>query len=81
MIDFNNLSYSRGVNRYLTVYKREHSTIVQADAIIKLEKSSRQSIYNLIKKFPLDNKERRDLLPHTERERVVEKEGKSIEFV
>ncbi|XP_011502346.1 PREDICTED: probable ATP-dependent RNA helicase YTHDC2 [Ceratosolen solmsi marchali] len=67
-------SRGRGSNRFLTVYKRECSTIVQKDAVIKLEKSSRQSIYNLIKKFPLDNKERRDLLPPTERERTVENE-------
>ena len=60
----------KGANRFLTVYKREGSTIVQADAWIKLESSSKQGIYNLIQKFPLDNKERRDLLPPTERERT-----------
>lgn len=64
-------SRGKGANRFLTVYKREGSTIVQADAVIKLQKPSRQGIYNLIQKFPLSNKERQDLLPPTERERVV----------
>ncbi|XP_033230299.1 3'-5' RNA helicase YTHDC2-like [Belonocnema kinseyi] len=65
-------SRGKGANRFLTVYKREGSTIVQADAVIKLQKNSKQGIYNLIEKFPLDNKERRDLLPPTERERAVD---------
>lgn len=68
--------YRKGANRYVTVYKREGSTIVQADAVIKLQKSSRQGIYNLIQKFPLSNKERQDLLPPTERERNISTEGK-----
>lgn len=72
---FHCFTYSRGANRFLTVYKREGSTIVQADAVIRLQKTSRQSIYNLIKKFPLDNKERRDLVPPTERDSAVENEG------
>ncbi|XP_031779462.1 3'-5' RNA helicase YTHDC2 [Nasonia vitripennis] len=67
-------SRGRGANRFLTVFKREGSTIVQADAVIKLQKTSRQVIYNLIKKCPLESKERRDLLPPTERERTVESE-------
>ncbi|XP_048505988.1 3'-5' RNA helicase YTHDC2-like isoform X2 [Athalia rosae] len=67
-------SRGKGANRFLTVYKRERSTIVQADAMIKLQKPSRQSIYNLIQKFPLSNKERQDLLPPTERERIVSAE-------
>lgn len=41
-----------------------------------LQKSSKQSIYNLVKKFPLDSKERRDLVPPTERDRTGEIEGK-----
>lgn len=48
---------------------------MQADAVIKLQKASQQGIYSLIDKFPLDNKERRDLLPPTERERTVDSES------
>uniref|UniRef100_A0ABD2WY70 RNA helicase n=1 Tax=Trichogramma kaykai TaxID=54128 RepID=A0ABD2WY70_9HYME len=65
-------SRGRGANRFLTIYKREGSTIVQKDASIKLQKVSRQAIFNLIKRFPLDNKERRDLLPPIERERSID---------
>ncbi|XP_058802903.1 3'-5' RNA helicase YTHDC2-like [Phymastichus coffea] len=67
-------SKGRGANRYVIVYKRDGSTIVQADAVIKLQKLSRQSIYNLIKQFPLDSKERRDLLPPSEKEKVLDTE-------
>ncbi|XP_071858934.1 3'-5' RNA helicase YTHDC2 isoform X1 [Bombus fervidus] len=62
-------SRGKGTNRFLTVYKREGSTIVQADAVIKLQKASRQSIYNLLQAFPLNHKECQDLLPPIERER------------
>lgn len=62
----------KGANRYLTVYKREGSTIIQEDATVKLQKTSKQSIYNLIQKFPLSAKERQELLPLTERERTFE---------
>lgn len=71
-------SRGKGANRFLTVYKREGSSIVQADAVIKLQKASKQGIYSLIDKFPLDNKERRDLLPPTERERTVDSESKDM---
>ncbi|XP_012146608.1 3'-5' RNA helicase YTHDC2 [Megachile rotundata] len=64
-------SRGKGTNRFLTVYKREGSTIVQSDAVIKLQKASRQSIYNLLQTFPLNHKECQDLLPPIERERPL----------
>ncbi|XP_031838803.1 3'-5' RNA helicase YTHDC2 [Nomia melanderi] len=64
-------SRGKGTNRFLTVYKREGSTIVQADAVIKLQKASRHSIYNLLQSFPLNHKECQDLLPPIERERPL----------
>ncbi|KZC13983.1 putative ATP-dependent RNA helicase YTHDC2 [Dufourea novaeangliae] len=64
-------SRGKGRNRYLTVYKREGSTIVQADAVLKLQKASRQSIYTLLQNFPLNHKECHDLLPPIERERPL----------
>lgn len=63
------------MNRFLTVYKREGSTIVQADAVIKLRKPSKQSIYNLMQTFPLNHKECQDLLPPIERERPLNNDG------
>jgi len=72
----NNVLYFRkGINRFLTVYKREGSTIVQADAVIKLQKASKQSICNLTQTFPLNHKECQDLLPPTERERPLNNDG------
>ncbi|XP_066603297.1 3'-5' RNA helicase YTHDC2-like [Prorops nasuta] len=64
-------SRGKGTNRFLTVYKREGSTIVQADAVINLQKTSRQSVYNLLRIFPLNHKECQDLLPPIERERPL----------
>ncbi|XP_014486716.1 PREDICTED: probable ATP-dependent RNA helicase YTHDC2 [Dinoponera quadriceps] len=64
-------SRGKGMNRFLTVYKREGSTIVQADAVIKLQNASKQSIYNLSHTFPLNQKEYQDLLPPIERERPL----------
>lgn len=74
------LFYRKGTNRFLTVYKREGSTIVQADAVIKLQKSSKQSIYNLMQTFPLNHKECQDLLPPIERERPLNNDGTQIEY-
>lgn len=65
----------KGINRFLTVYKREGSTIVQADAVIKLQKTSKQNIYNLTHTFPLNHKEYQDLLPPIERERPLNTDG------
>ncbi|XP_063233748.1 3'-5' RNA helicase YTHDC2-like isoform X2 [Bacillus rossius redtenbacheri] len=69
-------SRGKGANRFLTVYKREGSSIVQADAVFKLSRSSRQNIFMLTTKFPLTNKERQELLPLTERDRCLSNEVK-----
>ncbi|KAK6644023.1 hypothetical protein RUM43_000288 [Polyplax serrata] len=73
-------SKSRGKrsNRFLTVYKREGSTIVQADAHFQLSRQSRQIVYNLLNKFPLTNRERQDLLPQTERDRIINPDSREI---
>ncbi|XP_074107182.1 3'-5' RNA helicase YTHDC2 isoform X1 [Cotesia typhae] len=67
-------SRGKGANRFLTVYKREGSTIIQSDPVLKIQKTSKQGIFNLIQKFPINSKERQDLLPPTERERTVDNE-------
>jgi hypothetical protein len=69
------LLYRKGANRYLTVYKREGSSIVQADAVFQLVLTSRQHVYTLLFKSPLTNKERQELLPLTERDRMANPEG------
>ena len=69
-------NFRKGASRYLTVYKREGSSIVQADAVFQLVRSYRQHVYTLLHKFPLTNKERQELLPLTERDRMLNPEGK-----
>ncbi|XP_066993237.2 3'-5' RNA helicase YTHDC2 [Anabrus simplex] len=71
-------SRGKGGLRYLTVYKREGSSIVQADAVFQLVRSSRQHVCVLLHKFPLTNKERQELLPLTERDRMVNSEVKDM---
>ncbi|XP_046399834.1 3'-5' RNA helicase YTHDC2-like isoform X2 [Ischnura elegans] len=71
-------SRGKGASRYLTVYKREGSTIVQADAVFQLLHSSRQNIYLLLHKYPLTNKERQELLPLTERDRLINTEARDF---
>lgn len=71
-------SRGKGANRYLTVYKREGSSIVQADAVFQLVRSARTHICGLLHKFPLTNKERQELLPLTERDRILNAEVKDI---
>ncbi|PSN46949.1 putative ATP-dependent RNA helicase YTHDC2 [Blattella germanica] len=71
-------SRGKGASRYLTVYKREGSSIVQADAVFQLVRSSRQHVYTLLHKFPLTNKERQELLPLTERDRMLNPEVKDM---
>ncbi|XP_057341325.1 3'-5' RNA helicase YTHDC2-like isoform X2 [Microplitis mediator] len=67
-------SRGKGANRFLTVYKREGSTIIQSDPVLRIQKTSKQGILNLIQKFPINSKERQDLLPPTERERTIDNE-------
>lgn len=71
-------SRGKGANRYLTVYKREGSTIVQADAVFQLLQSSRQNVFLLLHKYPLTNKERQELLPLTERDRLINNEARDF---
>lgn len=61
------------MNRAVTVYKREGSSIVQADPAFKLCSTSRLLIKTLLVECPLTGKERQDLLPQLERDREREK--------
>lgn len=58
-----------GVNRAVTVYKREGSSIVQADPAFDLCPNSRLLIKTLLVECPLNAKERQDLMPQLERDR------------
>ena len=63
--------YRKGQTRYITVYKKESSTLIQRDAVFQLSHNSRQNILNLVQRFPVTTKERQDLLPLTESERSL----------
>lgn len=66
--------YSKnGVNRAVTVYKREGSSIVQADPMFTLCPTSRLLIRTLLVECPITAKERQDLMPQLERDREREK--------
>ncbi len=62
-------SRGKGAGRYLTVYKREGSTIMQSDAILALSPPARKFSINLLNQYPVTSKERQELLPPTDRER------------
>ncbi len=62
-------SRGKGAGRYLTVYKREGSTIMQSDAVLALSPPSRKFALALLNQYPVTSKERQELLPPTDRER------------
>ncbi|XP_034254470.1 3'-5' RNA helicase YTHDC2-like [Thrips palmi] len=61
-----------GINRAVTVYKREGSSIVQADPAFTLSPTSRHLIRTLLVECPITAKERQDLLPQLERDKERE---------
>lgn len=73
-LGFKSKSRGDGANRYLTVYKKEGSTIVQADAVFELGRISRQHTVGVLQRFPVSARERQELLPPTERDRVIGQE-------
>ena len=62
-------SRGKGVGRFLTIYKRDGSTIMQSDAVLGLAPASRKLASALLSQCPVTNKERQELLPPTDRER------------
>ncbi|UYV78743.1 YTHDC2 [Cordylochernes scorpioides] len=66
----------KGSSRYLTMYKKESSTIVQADAVLDLGRISRQLSLTLLQRFPVSAREKQELLPPTERDRMINQDGK-----
>lgn len=71
-------SRGKGSNRFLTAYKKAGSTIVQADAGFTMGSLSCRFAMLLLQKFPLNSHERHELLPPTERERVVSQEVRDV---
>ncbi|XP_038221277.1 3'-5' RNA helicase YTHDC2-like [Zerene cesonia] len=62
-------SRGKGVNRYITIYKRIGSTIIQNDAKLILDSNMRCTITELVNAFPITSKEKEDLSCCPEKER------------
>ncbi|KAL1420950.1 hypothetical protein MTO96_004318 [Rhipicephalus appendiculatus] len=71
-------SRGKGSNRFLTAYKKVGSTIVQADAGFSMGPLSCRFAMLLLQKFPVNSHERQELLPPTERERLVGQEVRDV---
>ncbi|XP_068622480.1 3'-5' RNA helicase YTHDC2-like [Battus philenor] len=71
-------SRGKGVNRYLTIYKRAGSTIIQNNAKLILDSNMRCSIVELLTAFPLTAKERDDLSCCSDKERSPQLTHKSM---
>ncbi|XP_053612079.1 3'-5' RNA helicase YTHDC2-like [Plodia interpunctella] len=71
-------SRGKGVNRYLTIYKRIGSTIIQNDAKLILDSNMRCSIAELSNAFPITNKEKDDLSCCPEKERSPQLAHKTL---
>ncbi|CAK1542369.1 unnamed protein product [Leptosia nina] len=71
-------SRGKGVNRYITIYKRIGSTIIQNDAKLILDPNMRCSITDLFNAFPITSKEKEDLSCCPEKERSPQLAHKSM---
>lgn len=70
--------FRQGSSRFLTVYKKEGSTIVQADAVFELGHTSQRHTLSLLQRFPVTPRERQELLPPTERDRSYGQESNNL---
>lgn len=71
-------SRGKGVNRYITIYKRIGSTIIQNDAKLILDSNMRCTIAELCNAFPITSKEKDDLSSCPEKERSPQLTHKSM---
>ena len=60
-------SRGKGASRVLTVYKKDLSTIVKADAQLTLTANAKRLASGTLTQYPVTSKEKQDLLPPTER--------------
>ncbi|XP_021236431.1 probable ATP-dependent RNA helicase YTHDC2 isoform X1 [Numida meleagris] len=73
-------SKGKGLNRYLTVRKKNGSEVAHAEMTCCLTPRTKQAVHSLIHRFPLTNKERIELLPKTRRGNAfaLETENKEV---
>uniref|UniRef100_A0A6A7FSI6 RNA helicase n=1 Tax=Hirondellea gigas TaxID=1518452 RepID=A0A6A7FSI6_9CRUS len=68
---FKSKSRGSGCNRYLTVYKKEGSSILSKEAVLSLCPVAVSVITGLVQRWPVTTRERQDLLPLTDRDRLL----------
>ncbi|XP_072216626.1 3'-5' RNA helicase YTHDC2 isoform X2 [Excalfactoria chinensis] len=73
-------SQGKGLNRYLTVRKKNGSEVTPAEMTCCFTTRTKQAVHSLIHRFPLTHKERIELLPKTRRGNAfaVETESKEV---
>ncbi|KAL4720139.1 hypothetical protein ACJJTC_008307, partial [Scirpophaga incertulas] len=71
-------SRGKGVNRYITIYKRSGSTIIQNDAKLVLDASIRSVVTELFSAFPITSKEKEELSCCSEKERSPQVTHKTL---
>ncbi|CAH1403730.1 unnamed protein product [Nezara viridula] len=69
-------SRGKGSSRYLTIYKREASAIMEKDATMSLTPASRTLMMSMLTKHPVTTRERQDCLPPVERCKDLYQDGK-----
>lgn len=69
-------SRGKGSGRYLTIYKREASAIMEKDATMSLTPASRTLMMSMLTKHPVTTRERQDCLPPAERCKDLYQDGK-----
>ena len=67
--------FSKGMNRFLTVTKKEGLDMIEHTAFFTLTRNSRHQVDGLAQKCPLSNKERQELQPRLDRSQYSD--GKS----
>ncbi|KAF2358173.1 P-loop containing nucleoside triphosphate hydrolase [Trinorchestia longiramus] len=60
-----------GGHRYLTVYKKQQSSIVRQEAVLQLSEAAVVAVTSLLQRCPVTSRERQDLLPPTDRDRLL----------
>ncbi|RWS31417.1 putative ATP-dependent RNA helicase YTHDC2-like protein [Leptotrombidium deliense] len=63
-------SRGKGFARCLTIYKSEGSSVITQDAGIAMGRISQQHTLHLLQRYPVSDKERKELQPFTEKERI-----------
>ena len=73
--------FSKGMNRFLTVTKKEGLDMIEHTAFFTLTRNSRHQVDGLAQKCPLSNKERQELQPRLDRSQYSDGKSKAESYV